>query len=89
MLNTPATIVQVTDTTASYTASTGYLQVYTSSADTTNGSVGLNVVFRTVYSITDKTWDDGLSLTYRMAVDIVYPESTYLTTNAWGTPTIS
>jgi hypothetical protein len=89
VLNTPATIVQVTDTTASYTASTGYLQVYTSSADTTNGSVGLNVVFRTVYSITDKTWDDGLSLTYRMAVDIVYPESTYLTTNAWGTPTIS
>ena len=89
VLNTPATIVQVTDTTASYTASTGYLQVYTSSADTTNGSVGLNVVFRTVYSIADKTWDDGLSLTYRMAVDIVYPESTYLTTNAWGTPTIS
>jgi len=88
-VNTPQTIVQVTDTTASYTASTGYLQVYTSSADTTNGSVGLNVVFRTVYSITDKTWDDGLSLTYRMAVDIVYPESTYLTTNAWGTPTIT
>jgi hypothetical protein len=89
VLNTPATIVQVTDTTASYTASTGYLQVYTSSSDTTNGSNGLNVVFRTVYSIADKTWDDTLSLTYRMAVDIVYPESTYLTTNAWGTPTIS
>ena len=89
VLNTPATIVQVTDTTASYTASTGYLQVYTSSADTTNGSVGLNVVFRTVYSIADKTWDDSMSLTYRMAVDIVYPESTYLTTNAWGTPTVS
>jgi hypothetical protein len=89
VLNTPATIVQVTDTTSSYTASTGYLQVYTSSADTTNGSVGLNVVFRTVYSIADKTWDDSMSLTYRMAVDIVFPESTYLTTNAWGTPTIS
>jgi hypothetical protein len=89
VLNTPATIVQVTDTTASYTASTGYLQVYTSSSDTTNGSNGLNVVFRTVFTVADKTWNDTLSLTYRMAVDIVYPESTYLTTNAWGTPTIS
>jgi hypothetical protein len=89
VLNTPATIVQVTDTTASYTASTGYLQVYTSSSDTTNGSNGLNVVFRTVFTVADKTWDDALSLTYRMAVDVVYPESTYLTTNSWGTPTIS
>jgi hypothetical protein len=89
ILNTPATIVQVTDTTSSYTASTGYIQVYTSSGDTTNGSNGTTVVFRTVFSIADKTWDDALSLTYRMAVDVVYPESTYLTTNSWGTPTIS
>jgi hypothetical protein len=88
VLNTPATIVQVTDTTASYTASTGYLQVYTSSADTTNGSNGLSVTFRTIFTVADKTWDDTLSLTYRTAVDIVFPESTYLT-NAWGTPTIS
>jgi hypothetical protein len=89
VLNTPATIVSVTDTTATYTASTGVLSVYTSSADTTNGSVGLNVVFRTNFNINDKPFNDTLSLTYRMAVDIVYPESTYLTTNAWGTPTIS
>ena len=88
-VNTPQTIVQVTDTTASYTASTGYIQVYTTDATTTNGSVGATVVFRTVFSVADKTWDDSMSLTYRMAVDIVYPESTYLTTNAWGTPTIS
>jgi len=89
VVNTPATIVGVTDTTASYTASTGYLQVYTSSSDTTNGSNGLNVVFRTVYSITDKTWDDTLSLTYRMAVDIVYPETSNLPASPWGTPTVS
>jgi hypothetical protein len=46
------------------------------------------VVFRTVYTIADKTWDDTLSLTYRMRVDIVNPETTYLT-NTWGTPTVS
>lgn len=88
VLNTPQTIVQVTDTTSSYTASTGYLQVYTNTDHSENGSVGATVVFRTVYSIADKTWDDSMSLTYRMAIDIVYPESTYLTTNSWGTPTI-
>lgn len=89
LVNTPTTLVTVTDTTASYTASTATLSVYTTDATTTNGSVGATVVFRTVFSIADKTWNDTLSLTYRMAVDIVFPESTYLTTNAWGTPTIT
>ena len=89
LVNTPTTLVTVTDTTASYTASTATLSVYTTDATTTNGSVGATVVFRTVFTIADKTWDDTLSLTYRMAVDIVFPESTYLTTNAWGTPTIT
>lgn len=82
-------LVGVTDTTASYTASTASIGVYTNDATTTNGSVGAQVNFRTTFSVADKTWDDTVSLTYRMAVDIVYPESTYLTTNAWGTPTIS
>jgi hypothetical protein len=89
VFNSANTLVQVTDTTASYTASTGYIQVYTSSSDTTNGSNGLNVIFRTVYSITDKTWDDTMSLTYRMAVDIVYPETSNLPASPWGTPTVS
>jgi hypothetical protein len=42
-----------------------------------------------VFTVADKNWNDTLSLTYRMAVDVVYPESTYLTTNSWGTPTIT
>ena len=82
-------LVGVTDTTASYTASTASIGVYTNDATTTNGSVGAQVNFRTTFSVADKTWDDTVSLTYRMAVDIVYPESTYLTTNSWGTPTIT
>ena len=88
VFNSATTLVQVTDTTASYTASTGYIQVYTSSSDTTNGAKGLNVVFRTVYSIADKTWDDTLSLTYRTRVDIVRPSTANLT-NVWGTITVS
>lgn len=87
--NTPTTVVQVTDTTSSYTASTAQIQCfYGGTNDTTNGAKGAVVVFRTVYTIADKTWDDTFSATYRTRVDIVYPESTYLT-NTWGTPTVS
>jgi hypothetical protein len=86
--NSPNNLVQVTDTTASYTASTGFIQVLTTNSDFTNGGKGLNVVFRTVFTIADKTWDDTLSLTYRMAVDIVNPSTLYLA-NTWGTPTVS
>jgi hypothetical protein len=87
--NAPTTVVQVTDTTTSYTASTALLQCYYGGTnDTTNGAKGAVVVFRTVFTIADKTWDDTLSLTYRTRVDIVYPESTYLT-SSWGTPTVS
>ena len=89
VFNSPTTIITVTDTTASYTNSTGSLQVYYGGVnDTSSGARGSVLVFRTVFSIDDKTWDDTLSLTYRTRVDIVYPESTYLT-STWGTPTVS
>jgi hypothetical protein len=86
--NSPTTLVTVTDTTTSYTASTASIQVFTSSSDTTNGGKGTTVVFRTVFTIANKTWDDTLSLTYRMIVDIVNPSTLYLA-NTWGTPTIT
>ena len=89
VLNTGTTVVQVTDTAAAYTADVGYIQVYTSSSDTTNGANGLNVIFFTLFNVADHTLDDAISLTHRSRVDIVYPESTYLTTNSWGTPTIT
>lgn len=81
-------IIQVTDTTAAYTASVGYIGLYTNSNDTTNGSNGNQVNFRISYVVPDKTWDDTLSITLNSRVDIVYPETTYLT-NVWGTPTIA
>lgn len=89
MLNSGTTVVQVTDTAAAYTADVGYIQVYTNSSDTTNGSNGLNVIFFTLFNVADHILDDTISLTHRTRVDIVYPESTYLTTNSWGTPTIT
>lgn len=90
VFNSATTIVQVTDTGASYGASTGYIQYYTSSSDTTNGSNGLNMIFRTVYNIADKTWDDTISVNYTTRVDIIYPETTYLTgVGSWGIPSVT
>lgn len=86
--NTATHAVAITDTTGSYTADYAFLDVYTSSNDTTNGANGLNVIFYSVFEIVDKTWDDSISCNLRTRVDIVYPESTYLT-NTWGTPVVS
>ena len=89
VLNTATTVVAVTSTAAAYTTDTAAIQVFTSSSDTTNGANGLNVTFRCLYNISDHTWDDTLSITHRTRVDIVYPETTYLSGTPWGTPTVS
>jgi hypothetical protein len=90
LTTSPQNIVFVTDNTASYTGSNGVLQVYCGATDTTNGAVSAVVVFRLLYDVDDKTWDDTISLTVTTKVDIVFPETTYLTATApWGTPTVS
>jgi hypothetical protein len=89
VLNTATTVVSVTSTAASYTADTAAIQVYTTSSDTTNGANGLNVVFRSLYNLVDKTWDDTINVTHRTRVDIVFPETTYLTSSPWGTPSVT
>lgn len=88
LFNVATEVVKVTDTTTNYTTSIGILQIFTSDSTTTNGAKGLNVVFRMLYTVADKTWDDTLSLTHRSRVDIVNPETAYLT-STWGTPTVS
>ena len=88
VINSATSVVAVTSTAGSYTSDTAAIQVYTTSSDTTNGANGLNVIFRSIYTVGDKTWDDTINVTHRTRVDIVYPETTYLST-AWGTPTVS
>jgi hypothetical protein len=84
VFNTNTNIVQVTDTTASYTASTGYIGVYAGEAfPSADYGMGRIVKFRIGYNIADKTWDDTLGITLNSRVDIVFPETTYLT-NSWS-----
>ena len=89
VLNTPTTVVQVTSTAATYTSDTAAIQVFTNSSDTTNGSNGLTVIFRSLYNVADKPFDDPINVTHRARVDIVFPSTTYLSSSAWGTPTVS
>lgn len=89
VINTPITIVQVTDTTATYTTNTALIQVYTNDITNTNGSVGPSVFLRTAINIAaDDAFAGAVSINLTTRVDIVHPETTYLT-NAWGTPTIT
>lgn len=81
-------IITVTDTAAAYTADTASIGLYTNSNTTTNGANGAQVNFRISYVVADHTWDDTLGITLNSRVDIVYPETTYLS-NVWGTPTIA
>jgi hypothetical protein len=88
-VNNWTTVVLVTSTATNYTSDTAAIQVQTTSTDTTNGANGLNIQFRSLYNIGDKTWDDTINVTHRTRVDIVYPETTYLSGTAWGTPVIT
>lgn len=88
VLNTWTTVVSTTSTTAAYTSDTATIQVQTTSSDTTNGANGLNIQFRSVYTMADHTWDDSISGTHRSRIDIIRPEVTYLT-NIWGTITVT
>lgn len=90
VLNTWTSVVAITSTAASYTTDTAAIQVQTNSATTTNGANGSTVQFQCLYNLGDKTWDDTVTVTHRVRVDIVYPETTYLNGAApWGTPVVS
>jgi hypothetical protein len=83
------TIVEVTDTTSGYTTSTARIQVANNGQLRVRGGNGLGMIFYAQFTRSDKTWDDALNLTLVTACDVVFPSSTYLTTNSWGTPTIT
>jgi hypothetical protein len=88
VLNTWTTVVSVTSTATAYTTDTAAIQVQTTSSDTTNGANGLNIRFQCLYNLADHL-NDTITVTHRTRVDIVYPETTYLSSSPWGTPTVT
>ena len=81
------TLIKVTDTTAAYTASNANLNTFYQGA-TDRGAKGNLVRFRVNLFVSDKTWNDTISMTLRHRVDIQYPSTTYLAAVA-GTPAVA
>lgn len=89
-LTTTAQNVVTSTEGAPYASDNAYIAVFCNTADTTNGSISASVVFRVYISTAaDDAFSNAFNLTIAPKVDVVYPESTYLTTNSWGTPTIT
>lgn len=87
-------IISVTSTTGAYTTDTGTIAVKTNGTQGSNNDNGTTVDFWVTINSTSGanagslSFDDGLSLTPTVSIDISYPETTNLT-NSWGTVTIS
>lgn len=87
-------IVSVTSTTGAYTTDTGTIAVKTNGTQGSNNDNGTTVEFWCTINSTSGSnagglsFDDSLSLTPTVSIDISYPEVTNLT-NSWGTVTIS
>lgn len=91
----PASLItnhfRITSTTASYTTDNFYLRMFTSAQNASgHGDHGLQIVFSMYLdSPGHSAFDSALNVTVNNRIDVVLPESTYLTTNSWGTPTIA
>ena len=73
-----------------YSAHDVTLQLFTNSLDTTNGARGASVVFRLAMSApADDAFGGAINLTVNVRADVVFPSTTYLSSSAWGTPTIT
>ena len=87
--NSEVTIIQSDDVNASYSGYNCQLRAFTQDAVTTNGANGATLVFRIwLVALADDAFGGAVNLTITSRLDVVNPETTYLT-NTWGTPTVT
>ena len=88
------TLVSVTSTTTSYTTDTGSITVNVSGTYGSRQGNGINIDFGINLSSTSGanagglSFDDDINVTLSNSIDIIYPETTYLS-DSWGTVNIS
>ena len=87
---TAAIIQKITSTTTNYTSDYIQVSLRTATPAGTNGDNGAVVYIDvTVYSAAKAlNFNASINVTWNHRIDIVYPETTYLT-NSWGTATIT
>lgn len=88
----PTSPVVITQLTESGTYSGDFIKIYLATNGINsggNGDYGSAITFYyNLYSAGHGAWNTALNITVNHQVDIVYPETTYLTTT-WGTPSVS
>jgi len=89
-----STVVSVTGVTTNYTSDTGTILMRTNGTQGVNGDTGTQVDFWATISSTtganagSLSFDDSLSLTPTVSIDVTYPATTNLS-NTWGAVTIT
>lgn len=91
--NANTTVVSVTSTTASYTSDTGSIAVRPGGSQGSFNGNGDTIDFWTTLNSTSGgnaggSFDDSLSVTITVSIDVSYPEVTNIS-NTWGAVTIS
>jgi len=80
-----------TSDSGTYTGNYGHLDVLSSAQNASgNGDKGAAITFGIyLYEAHAGAFNNTLNVTMNHRIDIVYPETTYLTSSPWGTPTVS
>jgi hypothetical protein len=82
-------IAIVKSSSATYTSDTFTLNVLSNGAQGSNADKGSVISFQLIYASTHAgSFNDTLNVTVNHRIDIVYPESTNLT-SSWGTPVVA
>lgn len=87
---TGTVLQKITSTTSPYTSDFIQVGLRTNGVQGSNGDVGtiLYLDFTLYSGAMSGAFNESLNVTWNHRIDIVYPETTYLT-NSWGTPTIA
>jgi hypothetical protein len=85
-------IQNIFSTTSSYTNDYIYINAYNSATNASghgDNGVSINLVVDVSLAAKALSFNESVNVTVTTRVDIVYPETTYLNTSPWGTPTIT
>jgi hypothetical protein len=90
LTTSPQTIAQITSTSSTYTSDVFTLAVKSNGAQGSNADKGSVLTFTLAYASTHSgSWNDTLNITLNHRIDVVYPETTNLSTASWGTVTVA
>ena len=94
LTTTPTLLANVSSNSATYTYQSDWARILVNSNGTqgTTGDQGTVITFTFgcgVAAQTNSNFNDAINVTLTSRVDIIFPETTYLSGTAWGTPVVA